>query len=150
MSSGDTEAGFAESDHIVEREFTTETYHQGYIESHITTVDWDNNGNITVWTSTQGQFEIRDNLADVLDIPIGRVKVIPMEVGGAFGGKDRIYLDPLAALLSKMSARPVKMSMRRDEVLRATGPSPGAYIKIKMGVKADGTLLEHGERVWLQ
>jgi xanthine dehydrogenase molybdenum-binding subunit len=141
MSSGDLEAGFAEADHIVEREFTSETYHQGYIESHITTVDWDSNGNLTVWTSTQGQFEIRDNLADVLAIPIGRIKVIPMEVGGAFGGKDRIYLDPVAALLSKKSARPVKMAMRRDEVIRATGPSPGTYIKAKMGIKADGTLV---------
>ena len=141
MANGDPETGFAEADHIVEREFTTETYHQGYIESHITTVDWDSNGNITVWTTTQGQFEIRDNLADVLDVAIGKIKVIPMEVGGAFGGKDRIYLDPVAALLSKKSAHPVKMSMRRDEVLRATGPSPGTYIKIKMGVKADGTLV---------
>jgi xanthine dehydrogenase molybdenum-binding subunit len=140
MANGDLEQGFAEADHIVEREFTTETIHQGYIESHITTVDWDSNDNLTIWTTTQGQFEIRDNLADVLDIPIGKIKVIPMEVGGAFGGKDRIYLDPVAALLSKKSARPVKMAMRRDEVLRATGPSPGTYIKVKMGVKSDGSL----------
>ncbi len=140
MANGDLETGFAEADHIVEREFNTETYHQGYIESHITTVDWDNNDNITIWTTTQGQFEIRDNLAEVLDIPIGKVKVIPMEVGGAFGGKDRIYLDPVAALLSKKAAQPVKMAMRRDEVIRATGPSPGAHIKIKMGVKSDGSL----------
>lgn len=141
MANGDLEQGFAEADHIVEREFNTETYHQGYIESHITTVDWDSNDRVTVWTSTQGQFEIRDNLADVLEIPIGNVKVIPMEVGGAFGGKDRIYLDPVAALLSEKAGRPVKMSMRRDEVIRATGPSPGAHIKIKMGVKSDGTLV---------
>ncbi len=141
MANGDIEKGFAEADHIVEREFNTETYHQGYIESHITTVDWDSNDNLTLWTSTQGQFEIRDNLADVLEIPIGNVKVIPMEVGGAFGGKDRIYLDPVAALLSKKAAQPVKMAMRRDEVIRATGPSPGAHIKVKMGVKADGTII---------
>ena len=141
MGTGDVEQGFAEADHVIEREFTTETLHQGYIESHITTADWDSSNNLTIWTSTQGQFEIRDNLADVLEIPISKVKVIPMEVGGAFGGKDRIYLDPVAALLSKKSARPVKMAMRRDEVLRATGPSPGAYIKVKLGVKNDGTLM---------
>lgn len=141
MGTGDVEKGFAEADHVIEREFTSETYHQGYIESHITTVDWDSNDNLTIWTTTQGQFEIRDNLADVLEIPMGKINVIPMEVGGAFGGKDRIYLDPVAALLSKKASRPVKMSMRRDEVLRATGPSPGTYIKIKMGVRNDGTLV---------
>ncbi len=141
MANGDVEAGFKEADHIIEREFNTETYHQGYIESHITTVDWDSNDRLTIWTSTQGQFEIRDNLADVLEIPIGNIRVIPTEVGGAFGGKDRIYLDPVAALLSKKTGQPVKMSMRRDEVIRATGPSPGAYIKVKMGVKSDGTLV---------
>lgn len=141
MTCGDVEKGFAEADYIVEREFNTEAFHQGYIESHITTVDWDSNGHITVWTSTQGQFEIREHLAAVLDVPISKIKVIPMEVGGAFGGKDRIYLDPVAALLSKKTGRPVKMAMRRDEVLRATGPSPGSHIKVKMGVKADGTIV---------
>lgn len=140
MGVGDIEKGFEASDHIIEREFSTETIHQGYIESHITTVSWDSNGNITVWTTTQGQFEIRDNLAEVLQVPISKVKVIPMEVGGAFGGKDRIYLDPMAAMLSKKSSRPVKMSMRRDEVLRATGPSPGTFIKIKLGVNNAGEL----------
>jgi len=140
MGQGDLKQGFTEADHIIEREFTTETIHQGYIESHITTVNYDINGQITIWTGTQGQFEVRDNLADVLDIPVGKIKVIPLEVGGAFGGKDRIYLEPVAALLSKKTGRPVKMSMRRDEVLRATGPSPGSYIRLKMGVKSDGTL----------
>ena len=141
MANGHVAQGFSEADHIVEREFNTETFHQGYIEGHISTVDWDRNDNLTIWTTTQGQFEIRDDLAEVLEIPIGKVKVIPMEVGGAFGGKDRIYLDPVAALLSKKAARPVKMSMRRDEVIRATGPSPGAHIKVRMGVKSDGTLV---------
>ncbi len=140
MAAGEIEQGFREADHVVEHEFTSETFHQGYIESHIVTADWNSNDQITVWTSTQGHFEIRDSLAEVLEVPQANIKVIPLEVGGAFGGKERIYLDPVAALLSKKSGRPVKMTMRRDEVLRATGPSPGSYIRVRMGARADGTL----------
>jgi CO/xanthine dehydrogenase Mo-binding subunit len=140
MGDGSTEQGFASAAVVVEREFSSETVHQGYIESHVSTVFWGSNGDLTVWTSTQGQFEIRDNIADVLEIPVGKIKVIPLEVGGAFGGKDRTYLDPVAALLSRKSGRPVKVSMSRDEVLRATGPTCGTHIKIKMGATSEGVL----------
>lgn len=138
---GDLEQGFAEADIIVEREFNTETVHQGYIESHITTVDWSNTDRITVWTATQGPFGLRDHLADVIQVPMGNIKVIPTEVGGAFGGKERMYLEPVAAMLSKKSARPVKIALRRDEVFRGTGPAPGTHIKVKMGVRKDGTMV---------
>jgi xanthine dehydrogenase molybdenum-binding subunit len=73
IENGSVETGFAEADIVVEREFSNETVHQGYIESHVTTVDWGSNGEITVWTSTQGQFEIRDNIADVLEVPVGKI-----------------------------------------------------------------------------
>ena len=138
---GDIENGFAEADVIVEREFDTETVHQGYIESHITTVRWDRDDHITVWTTTQGQFAIRDQLAAALNMPMSRIKVIPLEIGGGFGGKDQIYLDPVAAVLSKKSDRPVKMAMSRIEVLKATGPSSGTHMKVKIGAKKDGTLV---------
>jgi len=141
MGNGDLEKGFAEADIILEREYTTETIHQGYIESHVTTVNWDSNDHVTVWTATQGQFGLRDHLADVIGVPMSNVKVIPLEVGGAFGGKERIYIDPVAAVLSKKSKAPVKIALRRDEVLRATGPSSGTYVKLKFGVRKDGTLV---------
>lgn len=141
MGVGNIEEGFTAADIIIEREFTTETVHQGYIESHITTVRWDSFDRISVWTSTQAPFEIRDNLAKVLELPISNIKVVPLEIGGGFGGKDRIYTDPLAAMLSKKSGRPVKMAMRRDEVLRATGPTPGTFIRVKIGSLFDGTLV---------
>ena len=80
---------------------------------------WDSDDRITVWTSTQGHFDIRDQLAGILDVPNSHINVIPLEVGGAFGGKDSVYLDPLAAILSKKTDRPVKMAMSRSEVLRA-------------------------------
>ncbi len=138
---GDITRGFSEASVIIEREFTTQTVHQGYIESHITTVMWDSDDRITVWTSTQGHFDIRDQLAGILDVPSSHINVIPLEVGGAFGGKDSVYLDPLAAILSKKSDRPVKMVMSRNEVLRATGPSSGTHMKVRMGADDMGMLL---------
>ena len=140
LGNGDTEQGFAEADLILERDYTAETIHQGYIESHITTVNWDNNDYVTVWTATQGQFGLRDHLADIIQVPMSNINVVPLEIGGGFGGKERIYIDPVAAMLSKKSQCPVKIAMRRDEVFRATGPSSGTYIKLKFGVKQDGTI----------
>ena len=141
LGNGDLEKGFAEADFIIEREFTADTIHQGYIESHITTVNWDDNNNISVWTATQGAFGLRALLAEVMTVPMGNIKVVPLEVGGAFGGKERMYLEPIAAMLSKKTSRAVKIALRRDEVLRATGPSSGTYIKARFGAKKDGTLV---------
>jgi CO/xanthine dehydrogenase Mo-binding subunit len=141
LGNGDLEQGFAEADIVLEREFTTETIHQGYIESHITTVNWDANNHVTVWTATQGQFALRSHLAEVIEVPIANVKVIPLEIGGAFGGKEQTYIDPVAAVLSRKSNCPVKIALRRDEVFRATGPSSGTYVKLKFGARKDGSLV---------
>ena len=140
LGNGDLEQGFTEADLVLEREYTAETIHQGYIESHVTTVNWDANDYVTVWTSTQGQFGLRDHLADIIQVPMSNINVVPLEIGGGFGGKERLYIDPVAAFLSKKSQRPVKIAMRRDEVFRATGPSPGTYIRLKFGVRRDGAL----------
>jgi CO/xanthine dehydrogenase Mo-binding subunit len=141
LGMGDIESGFVEADIVIEREFTTETVHQGYIETHIVTAQWGVGDLVTIWTTTQGQFAIRDQLALVLEIPMSKITVIPLEIGGGFGGKDSIYIDPLAVVLSRKSGRPVKMVMSRSETLRATGPSSGTYIKARLGVKIDGTLI---------
>lgn len=142
LGAGDIEQGFSEADLIIEREFTSATVHQGYIEPHFTTVQWGGDDEITVWTSTQGQFAIRDQLAIILDVPLNKVKVIPLEIGGGFGGKDQVFADPFAAMLSKKAGgKPVKIAMSRSEVLRATGPSPGTHMKIKLGAKTDGTFV---------
>jgi CO/xanthine dehydrogenase Mo-binding subunit len=140
QSMGDIEAGFAEADEVVEREFRTATVHQGYIEPHNTTVLWKRDGSITVWVSTQGAFQIREQVAEVLQVPIGKVKVIPCEIGGGFGGKFPIYMEPAAAVMSHKTGHPVKMVMSRTEVFEGSGPAPGGYIKCKMGVKRDGTI----------
>ncbi|QDT41377.1 4-hydroxybenzoyl-CoA reductase subunit alpha [Gimesia alba] len=137
---GDLEKGFAEAEHIVEREFRTATVHQGYIEPHVATALWNNDGQITVWTSTQGTFSVRQQVAELLDVPLARVKVVPAEIGGGFGGKISVYLAPVAAVLSRKSGAPVQLVMDRADVLEASGPTPASAIKIKMGVDADGRI----------
>ena len=138
---GDVDKGFAEADVIVEREFTTAMVHQGYIEPHNTTVFWKRDGTITVWVSTQGPFQIRAQLADVLQVPISKIKVIPCEIGGGFGGKFPIYMEPSAAVMSHKTGHPVKMTMNRTEVFEGSGPAPGTSTHIKMGANRDGTLV---------
>ncbi len=137
---GEPDDGFSEADAVIEREFTTQTVHQGYIETHNATALWNEEGQLTIWTSTQGAFSVRDQMAEILQIPISKVKIVPLEIGGGFGGKISVYLDPVAALLSKKTGHPVKMTMTRDEVFEGTGPTPGSYLKVKMGATRDGRL----------
>jgi CO/xanthine dehydrogenase Mo-binding subunit len=137
---GDVEKGFAAAKVVFEREFHTATVHQGYIEPHNATALWNADGNLTIWCSTQGAFTVRAQVAELLNIPIARVKVIPMEIGGGFGGKIRVYLEPVAAVLSRKAGKPVKVLMSRAEVFEGTGPTPGSYIKVKMGADASGRL----------
>ncbi len=137
---GDIEAGFARADMIIEREFRTKSIHQGYIEPHTATALWSQDGRLTIWCSSQGQFGIRDNTARVLGVPISQVKVVPMEIGGGFGGKNPIYLEPVAAVLSKKSGHPVKLVMTRAEVLEASGPTSGSYVRVKIGVTSEGRI----------
>lgn len=137
---GDLAKGFAEASVVIEREFTFQTVHQGYIEPHACTADWRSDGQLTVWCSSQGAFAIRQQCADILKHPISLVKVIPTEIGGGFGGKIPVYLEPVAAVLSRKMGRPIRMVMDRTEVLLATGPTPGGYVRVKMGANAEGKI----------
>ncbi|MQG65791.1 MAG: xanthine dehydrogenase family protein molybdopterin-binding subunit [SAR202 cluster bacterium] len=137
---GDVDKGFDQADLVLEREFRTSTVHQGYIEPHSATGWWTANNKITIWGSSQGHFQIRDRTSLVLGVPVSAIKVIPMEIGGGFGGKTTIYLEPVAALLSKITGYPVKMTMSRSEVLEATGPTSGSYMKVKIGATEDGKI----------
>ncbi len=137
---GDIEEGFSQASLVIEREFRTKTVHQGYIEPQNGTAWWRADGFVTVWCSSQGHFGIRDATATVLGLPVSKINVIPMEIGGGFGGKLPCYLEPLAALLSKQSGNPVKMHMTRAEVIEASGPTCGSLIKAKMGVDREGKI----------
>ncbi len=136
---GNLETGFAQAAVVVERTFRTATVHQGYIEPHSATALWSEDGIVRIWCSTQGAFSVQSQVAEILQLPVSRISVTPTEIGGGFGGKLNVYLEPVAALLSRKSGyRPVKMTMNRADVLSATGPTSGSVITVKMGADSSG------------
>ncbi len=140
FSRGELEAGFAAAGVVIERTFNTTMVHQGYIEPHNAVAQYNQDGRATVWVSTQGPFAVRELCATMLHMKPGDIKVEPAEIGGGFGGKTTVYLEPLALLMAKITGRPVKMVMSRSEVLRATGPTPGSHIRVKIGANTAGKI----------
>lgn len=137
---GDIEAGFAEADLIIENRFRFEVLHQAYLEPHASLAEPESGGRgVTVYTSTQGQFIVRDEVSRILGLPKSRVRVVPMTFGGGFGAKYGI-LDPLAAALAVTLDRPVKVVLSRSEDFLATTPAPAIVVELKTGAKADGAL----------
>ena len=136
---GDVEAALAEADFVVDREYRTKMVHQGYIEPHTATAMWNADDTIAIWTSTQGSFGVRAQISEVLKRPLGSIKVTPMEIGGGFGGKIVVYADPIVAVLSRKTGRPVQATMSRQDVFEASGPTSGTSIHVKLGVK-DGLI----------
>jgi CO/xanthine dehydrogenase Mo-binding subunit len=141
FAKGDAAAGFREADVIIERRYTTKPVHQGYIEPHACVVSMAADGQCTIWSSSQGQFMVRAFCAKLLGIDISQIRAIPAEIGGGFGGKTLVYLEPLALALAKQSGRPVKMVMSREEVFRGTGPTSGGVVEVKIGAKKDGRIV---------
>ena len=147
---GDIDAGFAEADVIIERSFHTAPVHQGYIEPHACLVSVSGDNKATVWSSSQGQFMVRAMCAYLTGLPQGDIRAIPAEIGGGFGGKTIIYLEPVALILARKSGRPVKMTMSREDVFRASGPTSGAYSTVKMGATKDGRIVAAQGTFYLQ
>ena len=137
---GDLDAGFAEADEIVEKHYRTAPIHQAYIEPQACLANWEGGGKAEVWSSSQGHFAVRNLTAKLAGMTIGDVKVNPAEIGGGFGGKTIVYLEPVAVTLSKMSGHPVRMNMSREEVFKGTGPTSGSSMTVKIGFTRDGTI----------
>lgn len=137
---GDAEAGFQASDIILENTFRTQRVHQGYLETRTAVASVDLKGNVTVWSDNQSIFMVREQVAGFLKVPFNCVKVVPVEVGGAFGGKSPQPLAPLCALLARKTGRPVKMVMSRAEDMAAAYPAPASLITLKMGATKEGLL----------
>ena len=138
---GDVEAGFAAADLVRQQTYKTEATHQGYIEPHACLGQLGADGKGEMWVCTQGHWYIRRMSCAVLGIEASQLRVTPSEIGGGFGGKTTIFMEPLALALSrKAGGRPVKLVMSRSEVLRATGPTASASMDVKLGMKKDGTL----------
>ena len=140
LKKGDIAKGFAEADVIIERSYDTPTVHQGYIEPHATVVNFDHNAPSMIWCPTQGHFDVRARIAQLMNVELGQLKVVASEIGGGFGGKTTVYLEPVALILSKKAGRPVKMVMNREDVFRASGPASASQSTIKLGAKMDGTI----------
>ena len=137
---GTPEKGFESADLVIERTFKTAATHQGYIEPHscLATLGADGQGDL--WVCTQGHYMARNTCAAILGLDAGRLRVTASEIGGGFGGKTTVFLEPTALLLSRKSGRPVKMTMTREEVFRASGPTASTSIDIKIGMKNNGKI----------
>ncbi len=137
---GDVKSGFAQAEVTVEGRWTTQPVHQAYIEPHACIAVYGADGQCQIYGSSQGHFMVRAYTAKLLGIELSNIRVMPAEIGGGFGGKTLVYLEPLALQLSRKSGRPVKMVMTREDVFRATGPTSGAVIEVKLGATKDGII----------
>ena len=147
LARGDLDAGFEQADLVVEGEYRIPMAHQGYIEPHACTATVNEEGKATVWCCTQGHFEFRAMTSKILNWKISDLKFIASEIGGGFGGKTVVYLEPVAVMLSKQAGRPVKMVMSREEVFRATGPTSGTVCRVKVGAQSNGKIT--AAKAWL-
>ncbi|MDZ4278279.1 MAG: molybdopterin cofactor-binding domain-containing protein, partial [Dehalococcoidia bacterium] len=140
FSRGDIERGFAEADAVLEHTWRSAMMHQGYIEPHACVADYDSaSGELTVWTATQGQFYVRDQISNILGMPETKIRVVGMELGGGFGGKISL-IQPLVAALARLAGRPVKLVFSRADDLMGATPSPQCVVELKTGMKRDGSL----------
>ncbi|RMF94583.1 MAG: xanthine dehydrogenase family protein molybdopterin-binding subunit [Candidatus Schekmanbacteria bacterium] len=140
LCQGDIEKGFEEADVVIEDTFKTSKVHHCFIEPHVSLALWHPEKGFNVWTSTQGYFFIQQKLAAIFSLPITKVKVMPVESGGAFGGKVSLCVEPLVCALSMKAGQPVRITVGRDEEFLYGKPRFPATTKIKLGVKKDGSI----------
>jgi CO/xanthine dehydrogenase Mo-binding subunit len=141
FAKGDAKSAFGKADVVVEKRYTTQAVHQGYIEPHAALASATEDGQVQLWTTTQGHFQVRGFCSRLLNMETSQIRVTATEIGGGFGGKTVVYLEPLAIRLSQKSGKPVKMTMSREEVFRASGPAPGGNVRVKIGATKDGKIV---------
>ncbi|MEA2783166.1 MAG: hypothetical protein QOK29_4710 [Rhodospirillaceae bacterium] len=137
---GDVEKGFAEADVVVEHEFKTAATHQGYIEPHACLASVGSDGQGDLWCCTQGHYMVRNISAALLGMDVSKLRVTASEIGGGFGGKTTVFIEPVALALSRKAGKPVKIVMSREEVFRASGPTSSSSMWVKIGVTKSGKI----------
>ena len=138
---GDVDAAFQQADLVIEDTFRSQGINQGFLEPMACVASVEANGRLTVWASTQGPYQVRAQLASVLDMALSNIRVIPMELGGGFGAKLRLAFEAFPALLSMKTGRPVKLVNTREEVFTLNGPRLPVANYIRSGVMNDGTII---------
>ncbi|WP_315166388.1 xanthine dehydrogenase family protein molybdopterin-binding subunit [Metaclostridioides mangenotii] len=141
IDAGNVDEAFEECDHVFEDEYNVPAIHHGAIETHSAIAHYDYNNNLTVYTPCQNTFAFRIILSQIFEMPLHKIRVVRPAIGGSFGGKLEMTIEPVSAVLSKMTKRPVKLVLKRRESIIATRTRHGAYVKIKTGVKNDGEIL---------
>ncbi len=137
---GNVEEGFAEADRIFEAEYIVPKVQQAHIEPHVVVTYWDADDRLVIRTSTQVPFHVRRQLAPVLNLPIKRIRVIKPRIGGGFGGKQEVLVEDVAAHLTIATGKPVIYEMSREEEFIASRSRHPMRIRMKTGVKTDGTI----------
>ena len=145
---GDVDRGFEEADRVFEHRFRTGMVHQGYTEPRAAVAQWDSSGQVTVWSNTQLPFDVQNTLAEILQIPPSRIRVIVPGIGGGFGGKLRVGVEHVAALLAKKTTRPVRVITTREEELTAAYPRQGTRVELRTAVTRDGRITAKEGRIW--
>lgn len=140
LKRGDTDAALNQADSVVKGAYRIAGAHQSFIEPHIAVVQPERDGGLTIWSPTQGPFVIRDDVAAMVGLPPRKVRVVPMPVGGGFGGKIEL-LEPLLALIALRVRRPVRLALARSEEFVVGHPAPAARFDLELGAKRDGTLV---------
>jgi CO/xanthine dehydrogenase Mo-binding subunit len=147
IHAGDVNQAFASAYRVYEHRFTTPLVHPGYTEPRTAVADWDANSNVTVWSNTQLPFDTQNTLAEILDMPAARIRVIVPGIGGGFGGKLRIGVEHFAALLARKTARPVKVMTTSEDELTSAYPRQATVVTLKTAVDREGHLLAKEGRI---
>ena len=147
IHAGDVNQAFASAYRVYEHRFTTPLVHPGYTEPRTAVADWDANSNVTVWSNTQLPFDTQNTLAEILDMPAARIRVIVPGIGGGFGGKLRIGVEHFAALLARKTARPVKVMTTCEDELTSAYPRQATVVTLKTAVDREGRLLAREGRI---
>ena len=140
LNRGDIDKGFAEADHVFEDTFTLPATQHSFLETHACIASVEFGGRITVWATTQNPFVVRTQLANIFKVPVSKVRVIVPYLGGGYGGKVYPKVEPITVALSQKAGRPVRLVLSREEVFY-TITKHAAVIRMKTGVKKDGTLI---------
>ena len=137
---GDVAKALADAPVVVKGTYSSAGVHQGFLEPHVAMVRPEPNGEMTIWAPTQGMFAVRNEIAQLLKVPTTKVRVVPMAVGGGFGGKV-VRLEPLLALLAVRTGRPLRLVLTRQQEFVVGRGAPAASFDVELGADREGTLL---------